>query len=155
MTPFHGRLHGLVFNVHTQLGHFGKEVHYQRALSLDLGASGYVVDCEKCVSTRFVDVRGNAHTISSDRIDIFVHGPDGFKAILELKQSDSVKDDHVLQAHRYARALEAADEPPSEVYVVCFPKSAKKRPIIAPVKPPGSWDEVESPETSINTQEAS
>lgn len=142
-TPFHTTLRGLVANVHHQLGHYGKEVHYQRALALDLTASGFVTDCEKCVSTRFVDVRGNAHTISSDRIDIFVHGRDGFKSVLELKQSDAVKEEHVVQARRYARALEVSDEPATEVYVVCFPKSAKKYPVIAPVNPGGSWDELD------------
>lgn len=132
-TPFLEHLTERVHAVFEQLGHWGKEVHYQRALAIDLTAIGYVPDCEKSVSTRFVDAQGNTHTISHDRIDIYVHGPGAWKAVIELKQSDTMKDEFVRQTLRYVRGMRAAGEPVAEAYVVCFPKTDGKTPLCTPV----------------------
>lgn len=90
--------------VYDQLGPFAKEVHFQRALNINLLALGYTTDTEKCCSTVFRDLRGYLHTISSDRIDIYIHTLEG-GYVLELKQADTLKPEYEQQARRYKRAL--------------------------------------------------
>lgn len=113
--------------VFDQLGPLAKEVHFQRALNINLLALGYTTDTEKCCSTLFRDLRGYLHTISSDRIDIFVHTLEG-GYVLELKQADTIKPDHVQQARRYKKALELAGQPVVAAYVLLFPKTDGKQP---------------------------
>lgn len=118
--------------VFEQLGPLAKEVHFQRALNINLLALGYTTDTEKCCSTIFCDIRGYVHTISSDRIDIFVHTMEG-GYILELKQSDTLKSEHVQQTKRYKKALELVGHTILSAYVVLFPKSDGKLVQVCPV----------------------
>lgn len=113
--------------VFDQLGPFAKEVHFQRALNINLLALGYTTDTEKCCSTVFRDLRGYLHTISSDRIDIYVHTLEG-GYVLELKQADNLKPEYEQQARRYKRALQLAGHPILDAFVLLFPKSHGKTP---------------------------
>lgn len=129
MSSFHELLQEQCENVFEQLGTHVKEVHYQRALNINLQALGYTTDTEKCCSTWFQDVRGYWHTISSDRIDIFVHTLEG-SYVLELKQADALRPDHAQQAKRYRRALERAGQDVVQAFVITFPKTDGKAPLV-------------------------
>lgn len=129
MVPFEDMLRDQCENVFEQLGTHVKEVHYQRALNINLQALGYTTDTEKCCSTMFRDVRGYWHTISSDRIDIFVHALDG-AYILELKQADTLRPEYAQQARRYQHALERSGHVIGGSFVILFPKTDGKQPSV-------------------------
>jgi GxxExxY protein len=118
----------IIQTVFDQLGYYGKESFYQRAMMLEFNARGIVVDSEKSISTYYIDSKGNRHTISNDRIDLYVHVSPTSKMVLELKHSDSMKEEFVHQMHRYIDGLCVCEEPISEAYIICFPKSKDKLP---------------------------
>lgn len=129
MSSFLDILQAQCQNVFDQLGTHVKEIHYQRALNINLQALGYTTDTEKCCSTLFQDVRGYWHTISSDRIDIFVHTLEG-SYVLELKQADVLRPEHAQQAKRYRFALERSGQDVLQAFVITFPKTEGKVPMV-------------------------
>ena len=121
-------LERIVDMVYYQLSYFAKEAFYQRAMALELNCQGYVVDLEKSVSCFYNDSKGNQHTISQDRIDLYVHISPSEKIVLELKHADSVKGEFIHQMYRYLHALSDKNEKIQAAYLICFPKSPDRKP---------------------------
>ena len=94
LSPFEEHLIKFCVDVYQSLGTGYKEQVYQRALSFDLSANGYVHSTEVNVNIHYKNV-----FIGFERADIVVNNP---QAVIELKaQSQKVSHKELFQLHRY------------------------------------------------------
>lgn len=83
--------------IYQQLGTGHSESIYQKALQAELHCQGFRIDTEYHLSVKYIDTKGNAHSVASERIDIFIHQDDNsmlnnkeYPIILELKATTKI-----------------------------------------------------------------
>lgn len=97
--------------VYAQLGRGYSEQIYQKALSHELLANHLTMDIERHLNVVYTDSLGIKHTVSSNRIDIFIHNNNSYgigNIILELKATTkkSIDDLEKTQVEKYLKQLE-------------------------------------------------
>ena len=98
-------IRGCCTRVWEQLGPGYSEVVYQKALNYELNTKGFITDVERYVNVIYEDSKGFKHIVSSNRIDIFIHGKDN--VILELKNiNKKIGEFEFQQVKRYFKELD-------------------------------------------------
>ena len=97
--------------VMNQLGPLHRECVYTRALAAELRARGLHASVEHPVPVVYEASNGFKDTVATERADIYINET----SVIEAKVGDTITEAAILQAERYARALDAAN-----AFVVVF-----------------------------------
>ena len=94
---------GSAKRVYEQLGPGHNECVYHKALVYELNCLGYNLDTEMNIIITYIDSRGNSHTLTSERIDIFIHK---LHIVLELKATwTGIRAQELAQIKKYFKEL--------------------------------------------------
>ena len=94
---------GAAKRVYEQLGPGHNECVYHKALVYELNCLGYNLDTEMNIIITYIDSRGNSHTLTSERIDIFIHK---LHIVLELKATwTGIRAQELAQIRKYFNEL--------------------------------------------------
>lgn len=116
--------------IYQQLGTGHSESIYQKALQAELHCQGFHIDTEYHLSVKYIDTKGNAHSVASERIDIFIHQDDNslldnkaYPIILELKATTKIPGtSEKEQVRKYLREFKKKDMNIPYGIVVNFPQ---------------------------------
>lgn len=123
--------------VYTQLGRGYTENIYQKGLFYELLNQGLIMDLERHINVKYTDSDNHTHVLSSNRIDIFVHGINENhylhpplpieNIIIELKATKKEIDDlEITQAKKYIREANKDGIQVSYAMILNFSQSTKE-----------------------------
>ena len=118
--------------VYSQLGRGYSEQIYQKALSHELLAYNLTMDIERHLNVIYTDSLGIKHTLSSNRIDIFIHNNNSYgigNIILELKATTkkSIDDLEKTQVEKYLKQLENEKTPIDLGIIINFSQNIENK----------------------------
>jgi GxxExxY protein len=113
--------------VYQQLGAGHNESIYHKALVYELNCLGYNLDTEMNIVVRYTDSQGHSHALTSERIDIFIHGDN---IVLELKATcKGIQTQELAQIKKYFNELNKLNIKCSYGIIINFPQpNAKEIP---------------------------
>ena len=120
--------------VYKQLGRGYTENIYQKGLFYELTQQGLIMDLERHINVKYTDSYNIIHVLSSNRIDIFVHGysqhtlePLEGNIIIELKATKKDIDDlEITQVRKYIRESKRDGLQVSYAMIFNFSQSTKE-----------------------------